>query len=96
MRGSPVRLKRNDDLQIQSILEMADRMIVLSDQGLMVCVDDGCVLLNGMLRECAYRLRDAAELEQGVHRTRGDGEDAGKRRLPGGSPHENGKSEIDE
>lgn len=89
-------MKRNDDLQIESILELADRMIVLSDQGLTVCEDDGCVLLNGMLRECAYRLRDAAELEQGVHRTRGDGEDAGKRSVPGGSPNNSGKTEIDE
>lgn len=52
------------DLQIRSILEMADRMITISEQGFLSSDDDGCLLLNGMVRECAYRLRDAAERER--------------------------------
>ena len=44
-------------------------MLVISEQGLATCDDDGCLLLNGMVRECAYRLRDAAELERKVHAT---------------------------
>lgn len=60
-------MKNIADLQIGSILEMADRMIVISEQGFGSCEDDGCLLLNGLVRECAYRLRDAAELERKVH-----------------------------
>jgi len=60
-------LKNKADLQIQSILEMADRMIDISEQGFAACEDDGCLLLNGMVRECAYRMRDAAELERNLH-----------------------------
>lgn len=60
-------MKHKADLQIGSILKLADRMIVLSDQGFESCEDDGCLLLNGMVRECAYRLRAAAENELQVH-----------------------------
>ena len=52
---------------MQSILEMAERMVVISERGFASCDDDGCLLLNGMVRECAYRLRDAAERELDVH-----------------------------
>jgi hypothetical protein len=60
-------LKNKADLQIGSILEMTDRMIVISEEGYVSCNDDGCLLLNGLVRECAYRLRDAAERERKVH-----------------------------
>lgn len=60
------------DLQIRSIFEMTELMLVISEQGFSSCEDDGCLLLNGMVRECAYRLRDAAELEQKIHRDRGE------------------------
>jgi hypothetical protein len=55
------------DVQIRSVLEMAERMIVISEQGFGFCDDDGCLLLNGLIRECAYRIRDAAEDESKVH-----------------------------
>lgn len=60
-------MKQNPDEQICSIVELADRMIAISEQGFGACADDGCLLLNGMVRECAYRIRDAAELERKVH-----------------------------
>lgn len=60
-------MKQKSDVQIGSILELADRMIVVSEQGFGSCDDDGCLLLNGLVREYAYRLRDAAEEERKVH-----------------------------
>lgn len=60
-------LKKKVDGQIRSILEVTERMIVISEKGFATCDDDGCLLLNGMVRECAYRLRDAAELERTIH-----------------------------
>jgi osmotically-inducible protein OsmY len=66
--------------QIRSILEMADKMIVISNQGFLSCQDDGCLLLNGMVRECAYRLRDAAKREREHHGMQmGEDSDAGGR-----------------
>ena len=49
---------------------MADRMIALAEQGLVSSDDDGCLLLNGLFRECGYRIRDAAERERKVHMTK--------------------------
>jgi hypothetical protein len=72
-RGSRKELKKKVDVQIRSILEMAERMIVISEKGFATCDDDGCLLLNGMVRECAYRLRDAAELERALHATKEKG-----------------------
>ena len=62
-------MKNKADVQIRTILGIADQMIALSEKGFASCVDDGCLLLNGMVRECAYRLRDAAELERTAHET---------------------------
>ena len=59
------------DVQIRSILEVAEMMLVISEQGFASCDDDGCLLLNGMVRECAYRIRDAAELERKAHMAQG-------------------------
>lgn len=72
--------KNRGDLQIRSILEISDRMLVISEEGFMSCDDDGCLLLNGMVRECAYRLRDAAEQEWQAHGTKGrrDAGEAGR------------------
>lgn len=64
--------KNNADVQIASVLEMSNRMLVVSEEGFRSCDDDGCLLLNGLVRECAYRLRDAAERERQVHGTQGN------------------------
>lgn len=64
-------MKQQADLQIRSIFELAELMIVISEQGLSSSDDDGCLMLNGMVRESAYRIRDAAERERKVHTTLG-------------------------
>ena len=64
-------MKHEADAQIQSILQTTERMIAVSDEGLLSSVDDGCLLLNGMVRECAYRLRDAADREREAHLKKG-------------------------
>lgn len=66
-------MNNDPDVQIRSILELSDRMISISEQGFVSCEDDGCLLLNGMVRESAYRLRDAAEQEREVHGTKTKG-----------------------
>ena len=62
-------MNSNHNVQIRSILALAERMIGVSEEGFNSCDDDGCLLLNGMVRECAYRIRDAAERERKVHTT---------------------------
>lgn len=63
-------MNNKSEVQISSVLEIADRMLVISEEGFVSCDDDGCLLLNGLVRECAYRLRDAAERERQAHGTR--------------------------
>lgn len=65
--GGQANVQSKSGLQIRSIVEIAELMLVISEQGLSSCDDDGCLLLNGMVRECAYRIRDAAELELKAH-----------------------------
>ena len=77
-------LKNKSDMQIRSVLEIADRMLVISEKGFLSCDDDGCLLLNGLVRECAYRLRDAAERERQFHGTRGKPEGSRTARTKGG------------
>ena len=36
------------------------------------CDDDGCRVLNGIMRDCAYKIRAQAEHERGVHNREGD------------------------
>lgn len=71
--GGNRALKNKADVQIGSILELADRMIAISEHGFRCCEDDGCLLLNGLVRECGYRLRDAAKMERKVHETKMQG-----------------------
>ena len=69
--GSKKTVESKSDSQIQVILHLAERMITISNRGFVVSNDDGCLLLNGTLREYAYKLRDAAEREREVHRSKG-------------------------
>jgi hypothetical protein len=45
-------------------LDLARRMIILADEAEAGDVDDGCVLLCGILRDCAYRMKRQAESEK--------------------------------
>jgi hypothetical protein len=52
-------------------LELARKLIILSDQGEADAEDDSCVVLYGIIRDCAYRIRDHAEKERETHADRG-------------------------
>lgn len=40
-------------------------LIILADEGDELCQDDGCRVLSGVIRDCAYRLRMEIERERG-------------------------------
>ncbi|NQU39638.1 MAG: hypothetical protein HQ523_06775 [Lentisphaerae bacterium] len=56
---------------INESLEMARQLTILADQGEERCDDDGCAVLIGVVRDCAYKIRGRAEQEREVHRLRG-------------------------
>lgn len=57
---------------IQRLLDLTREMVVLSDQGGAECVDDSCIMLYGVVRDCAYKIRHLAENEREAHRAKGD------------------------
>lgn len=56
------------DDHFQRVLDLSDRLATLSEAGFSCFDHEGCLLLNGIVRDCAFRLRDAAEVERKVHR----------------------------
>lgn len=63
---------------ILDALEMARRLIILADEGEGSADDDGCVLLYGIVRDSAYRIRHEAEREREAHIVKGVWEEPGK------------------
>ena len=59
---------------IEKSLEISRQLTILADQGEAHCNDDGCAVLVGVIRDCAYKIRGRAEQEREVHRLRGQWE----------------------
>lgn len=56
---------------IMKVLELTKEMIVLSDQGGAASEDDSCIMLYGVIRDSAYKIRQLAEDEREGHRSKG-------------------------
>ena len=56
---------------LKKALNMARELTILADEGEARCDDDGCAVLYGVIRDCAYKIRGTAEREKEVHRQRG-------------------------
>ncbi len=52
---------------VDRMMSLAAEMIDLADKGLAECHDENCVSLFGLAKDCAYRIRMAAERESRVH-----------------------------
>lgn len=57
--------------RIIEALRLARQMIILADEGDGEAVDDGCRLLFGTIRDCAYQIRAQAEREREAHKAKG-------------------------
>lgn len=62
----------SDNEHIRQALELSRQLIILADEGELDARDDGCILLYGVARDCAYKLRQLAEAERERHQARGD------------------------
>jgi len=64
---------------IRRALRMAADLTILADEGEMAMEDDGCGVLYGVVRDCAYKIRAEAEREREAHKAKGvwDEPDAG-------------------
>jgi hypothetical protein len=59
---------------IRKSIEFANELTFLADEGEAQSTDDGCALLYGVIRDCAYKIRAQAEREREAHQARGDWE----------------------
>ncbi len=63
---------------IRKAFDLVRQMIILSDEGEAQSTDNGCALLYGVIRDCAYRIRSEAEREKEQHMEQGNWEQNGK------------------
>jgi len=59
------------DRNIKSTIQLAKEMIKLADKGDIDREDNGCGILYGILRDCAYKLKQLAETEKENHIKKG-------------------------
>lgn len=52
---------------IDEALEIARHLTILADEGELASTDDGCRVLYGVVRDCAYKIRAQAEREREAH-----------------------------
>ncbi len=62
---------RQDNANIRRVLQLAREMLILADEGQAAASDDGCLLLYGVVQDCAYKIRLAAERERRAHQENG-------------------------
>ena len=56
---------------IREALRLARELTILADSGEADSKDDGCSVLYGIIRDCAYKIRGRAEREKEVHKHEG-------------------------
>lgn len=56
---------------IREALRMARELMALADEGDADRQDDGCGVLYGVVRDCAYQIRAEAEREREAHKAKG-------------------------
>ena len=49
--------------RLKESLDLSAKMLDLADRGVADCLDDGCLVLFGIIRDCAYRIGAGAEKE---------------------------------
>lgn len=59
------------DKNLKDCLEVARNLTILADEGEANSNDDGCAVLYGVIRDCAYKIRAQAEREREAHKAQG-------------------------
>ena len=62
---------KSDNINIIKTLNIAEQMLVLSEEGDLERRDVGCGVLYGVLRDAAYRIKRLAEMERDAHKKKG-------------------------
>lgn len=62
---------RSTNQNIMDVIELARQLLFCADRGDMQREDDGCGVLFGIVRDCAYRIQKQARKEMDAHKARG-------------------------
>ena len=62
---------RKCNQHIIDALELARELTIVADEGEIDAEDDSCVVLYGIIRDCAYKIRQQAENEKKSHVAKG-------------------------
>jgi hypothetical protein len=60
---------------IRATMDAAQSLDELAERGLIDAEDDGCALLSGIVRDCAYKILQQAERERRLHVSAGTWEE---------------------
>lgn len=61
-------MDQSREFYISEALELTRKLTILADEGEAAATcDDGCAVLFGIIRDCAYKIRKRAEHERSVH-----------------------------
>ncbi len=61
------RMEPKPDQNIQSALDIARQLLILADHGEVDSRDDGCLILYGIISDCAYKIISQAKAERVIH-----------------------------
>lgn len=64
-------MKRKNDF-IKQVFVASRELMILADRGTQKADDNGCVVLSGIIRDCAYHMQAQARLEQDRHQQQED------------------------
>jgi hypothetical protein len=64
-------MSRNCNTYIRKAMEMARKLTILADEADASCEDDGCSVMSGIIRDCAYKIRNRAEHERDARKVLG-------------------------
>ncbi len=64
-------MKQACNEHIKQAFDAARRLTILADEGEGASRDDGCMVLYGVIRDCAYKIRIEAEREREAHKAKG-------------------------
>ena len=62
---------RRCDESIKKTIGLAEKMLTLADEGDALREDNGCGVLYGVLRDCAFKIKRLAEAEKDAHIRKG-------------------------
>lgn len=52
---------------LRESVALSEKMLDLADRGVDGCQDDGCLVVYGIMRDCAYKIRVSAQQELKEH-----------------------------